>query len=36
LSGVEVNEDSPNADLMLFCLDGSNMDQLHPNKALLD
>ncbi|CAD8139716.1 unnamed protein product [Paramecium octaurelia] len=33
---LEVNEDMPNSDVMIFCLDGSNMQQLHHNKAALE
>ncbi|CAK70204.1 unnamed protein product (macronuclear) [Paramecium tetraurelia] len=33
---LEVNEDMPNSDVMIFCLDGSNMQQLHHSKAALE
>ncbi|CAD8047643.1 unnamed protein product [Paramecium sonneborni] len=33
---LEVNEDMPNSDVMIFCLDGSNIQQLHHNKAALE
>lgn len=33
---LEVNEDMPNSDVMIFCLDGSNMQQLQHNKAALE